>query len=350
MDCGAGHGYCNEGQKCSRDGKHCIAQNTVDCGSHFCGPGMQCGSNNSCLAQGAVDCGGGRSCPAGDICLKGGAECITPAALAQRVEAEKAAKRQAQEIKQQQASCVAAAPKSISSNDIFLWRMMCDPQQDQPARSLAAIALGLDPNRIGLAAKATQPQGIVFNQQQFDNLKNNIVTLTPQKGPSTTTKTTSQKGEQLYVPAPSFHTLPATSAQSQNLWGRIGRAVDFANNAASTDPNFKSGASDIAVEGTGCAAGAVVGALAGGVGAGPGCLAGAALAGGAYTAGQAVAEGIKDLTQHGATTSATEAAQQMLEFVADKGSDKIPVSSTVKVAGSWGTYFLYGFYNNSSGP
>ncbi len=99
-DCG-NKTFCNEGLKCSRDGKHCLAEGAVDCGSHFCNPGQKCGSNNSCLMQDAADCGGGRSCPAGNVCVNGGAECLTPAALAERAAAEKKAALEKAELEKQ---------------------------------------------------------------------------------------------------------------------------------------------------------------------------------------------------------------------------------------------------------
>jgi hypothetical protein len=52
---------------------------------------MKCGSGNQCLVQNSIDCGGGRSCPAGNVCVNGGAECLTPAAIAERAAAEKQA-------------------------------------------------------------------------------------------------------------------------------------------------------------------------------------------------------------------------------------------------------------------
>ena len=97
VDCGNG-ASCPAGNKCSRDGTHCISQDTVDCSSHFCSPGQKCGSNNSCLMQDAVDCGGGRSCPTGKVCVNGGAECLTPAALAERAAAQKQAAQEKAEL------------------------------------------------------------------------------------------------------------------------------------------------------------------------------------------------------------------------------------------------------------
>jgi hypothetical protein len=108
VDCGNG-ASCPSGNKCSRDGKHCIAQDAVDCGSHFCSPGMRCGSGNQCLVQGAVDCGGGRSCPSGKVCVSGGSECLTREELTQRAVDEKRqkdeaeAKRKAEERAKQEA-------------------------------------------------------------------------------------------------------------------------------------------------------------------------------------------------------------------------------------------------------
>lgn len=75
-------------------GNQCLAHDALDCGGgHSCSTGMKCGSKYQCLARDDVDCGGGRSCPAGNVCLNGGSECMTPAALAERAEAQKEAAR-----------------------------------------------------------------------------------------------------------------------------------------------------------------------------------------------------------------------------------------------------------------
>jgi hypothetical protein len=87
-DCGNGSS-CSAGNKCSRNGQHCLSQDTVDCGSFFCNAGMKCGSGNKCLALTAVDCGGGKSCSAGTLCIRGGAECLTRQEIADRAAAEK---------------------------------------------------------------------------------------------------------------------------------------------------------------------------------------------------------------------------------------------------------------------
>ena len=100
-DCGNGSS-CPAGNKCARDGKHCLAQDTVDCGNHFCSSGQKCGSGNACLAQGEVDCGGGRTCPAGNVCVKGTPGCMTRAALAERAAEEAALAKRLKELPGQQ--------------------------------------------------------------------------------------------------------------------------------------------------------------------------------------------------------------------------------------------------------
>jgi hypothetical protein len=70
VDCGNG-GSCPAGNKCSRDGKHCISQDTVDCGNHFCNAGSRCGSGNQCLAASAADCGNGTHCDNGRCSFNG---------------------------------------------------------------------------------------------------------------------------------------------------------------------------------------------------------------------------------------------------------------------------------------
>jgi hypothetical protein len=104
-DCGAGKGYCSDG-KCSRDGNRCLAQDAVDCGAFSCRAGSKCGSGNQCLASSDIDCGGGKSCPAGNFCVKGGAECLTQQQIAKRAEDEKKQKaddaRRANEVREAQ--------------------------------------------------------------------------------------------------------------------------------------------------------------------------------------------------------------------------------------------------------
>lgn len=96
VDCGT-HSkiYCNAGSKCSRDGKRCMDVGAVDCGSFSCGSERKCGSGNQCLAKDAVDCGKGKSCPVGNVCVKGGVECLTPQEVASRSAAETKAKSDA---------------------------------------------------------------------------------------------------------------------------------------------------------------------------------------------------------------------------------------------------------------
>jgi hypothetical protein len=116
-DCG-NKTFCNNGLKCSRNGKSCLTQDAVDCGSHSCAAGMKCGTNNQCLSRDAVDCGGGRSCPAGNVCLQGGAECISPANLAARVEAEKQRKIAEAEARKREAVAKAALDKQLKQQAI----------------------------------------------------------------------------------------------------------------------------------------------------------------------------------------------------------------------------------------
>jgi|SoiMethySBSTD1v2_1073268.scaffolds.fasta_scaffold02180_12 hypothetical protein len=87
-DCGNGRS-CPGESKCARSGQKCLPKDTVDCGSFFCAAGGKCGSGNKCLAENAVDCGGGRACPRGTLCVRGGAECLSREEIAQRAAAEK---------------------------------------------------------------------------------------------------------------------------------------------------------------------------------------------------------------------------------------------------------------------
>lgn len=79
-DCGNGTS-CSAGNKCTRDGRHCIPQNTVDCGSHFCAAGSTCGSGNQCIAAGASDCGNGNSCGPGEKCSWSTKSCLPQDAM-----------------------------------------------------------------------------------------------------------------------------------------------------------------------------------------------------------------------------------------------------------------------------
>ena len=135
-DCGNG-ASCPAGNKCSRNGQKCLAQDTVDCGSFFCNAGAKCGSGNKCLAMTDVDCGGGRSCRSGTVCVKGGEECLTRGQIAERraterrkaeekvrrLKEEKEAtewvkrerERQAREVAQRQREEVAARQREIET-------------------------------------------------------------------------------------------------------------------------------------------------------------------------------------------------------------------------------------------
>lgn len=86
-DCGNGSS-CPSDNKCSRDGKHCIPKDAVDCGDHFCKEGYKCGSGEQCLVTDAVDCGKGNSCAAGYVCRKEGG-CATREQLAAELDAKR---------------------------------------------------------------------------------------------------------------------------------------------------------------------------------------------------------------------------------------------------------------------
>jgi hypothetical protein len=74
VDCGTG--YCNPGQVCTSNG-HCMPAANSECGDHSCNPGYHCGSRNNCMQNGTTDCGNGASCPAGNKCARNGAHCIS---------------------------------------------------------------------------------------------------------------------------------------------------------------------------------------------------------------------------------------------------------------------------------
>ena len=133
-DCGNG-GSCSGGKKCSQDRKHCLDQNTVDCGSHFCEAGNRCGSNNSCLERSAVDCGNGKSCGQGQLCRPGGG-CATPEQLA----AEQAAEQEK-------------------------WRVAAEEKREEVARQKAAMLEGIQEAKEAARLKQEERQRLIAQQK-----------------------------------------------------------------------------------------------------------------------------------------------------------------------------------------
>lgn len=74
------------------------------------------------------------------------------------------------------------------------------------------------------------------------------------------------------------------------------------------------------------------------------------VAGKALTAvqtGESIQAGITDINRHKSDITIANAAKAGAEYYADKGSDLVPVSSALKVGGSYSTYFLYAFFTNA---
>jgi hypothetical protein len=223
-------------------------------------------------------------------------------------------------------------------------------------REIAAIALGADSSNFkpginsGITSSPhTAARSLTPVQLQF--LKENSVVLTPPpKIANNRTATTVVDNATVAVTGFSRVVQPV---QSPDLMTRLGDALKFANNSVGDDPNFHAGVKELTITGAIAGVGCVVGgglAAAGslGVAALPGCVGGAELFTSVYGAGSfgiSVANGVLDLGQHQYGKAATEAVQTAAEQFADQA----PVggmSSMIKAGGSWGTYFLYGFYNN----
>jgi len=94
---------------------------------------MKCGTGNQCLARDAVDCGGGKSCPAGNVCVKGGAECQTPAELAEQA-AER--KREAEE----KAAAIKAAKEQAAAEKIAAQKAAAEKAAADKAAAAKAAA------------------------------------------------------------------------------------------------------------------------------------------------------------------------------------------------------------------
>src|SRR5665213_1405882 len=270
-----------------------------------------------------------------------------------------------------------APAKMQPTEDQRLRNVMADTSQPIANRKLAAIALGLDPatidpvsakpieigkavvigTPISIGAPANtggpqQPTG-TFSAKQIQFLRDNSVTLSaltspaqasPKAGASMTTAPSS--------PVTGFNrTIP--KADDSNLLDRLSRGVKFANDSVKTDANFKEVIKGIvitgAAAGTGCIIGAGVGLLAGGVTAIPGCAVGASYATAVYGGvdiGVALAKGVNDIGDKQYGSAAARAAQTAADQFADATPSLPGVSSTLKAGGSWGTYFIYGFYTD----
>jgi chemotaxis protein histidine kinase CheA len=273
-------------------------------------------------------------------------------------------------LKGDQAKCQSALLSRYGSSNAYVISIFCDPNQDITVRKIAAYGIGIDPNLVGLSSQSAQANGgpkagpRSFSADQLKFLRDNVATLAPR---STSTKNV-PVAPPSFLPITAnvtgFRAPPVDTTQPNDVWSRLERAAAFANSAAATDPNFKEGIADlkkaILVEGAGCAAGALVGAVTTlGIGIGAGCYGGAVLASQAatyadYTAN--VATGINAIHRRKLDITLPEAAKDTAEYFADKGSDYIPggdlvpISPIVKAGGSWITYFGYAFYNNVPGP
>jgi hypothetical protein len=468
-DCGAGKGYCNEGNKCSRDGERCLSQDAVDCGTYTCNSESKCGSGNKCLARTDVDCGGGRSCNAGYLCVRGGAECLTSQQLADRAAAEKrqkeeetarrkreAEERQAAERrrieeqreaarlkeeerkreiarKQEEAEAERRAVAEAKRQAVEEAKRKAEEAARQKATTVQSPAgpcaqVISKPVSIGSATTIATPTDITTALKQaqeiYDRINSGATVAKPATGrtptqsgaapigslapnkqspnncytftPTADALQISQGGKligaltpiqlkflaansvSLTPPYPSAANPPPSAPvanigratatitgfssaklpnQTTNLWNRVGNALQFANKSVADDPNFRAAAMDLrmtaAIAGIGCIVGGAVGAGAGaGVAALPGCIGGAEFFTGVYGAGSAgiaVADGLLDIFQHQYGKGVTEVAQTAAENFADNPSPLGGIASGIDIGGSWGTYFLYGVYNNVPG-
>lgn len=231
IDCGNG-GSCPSDKKCSRDLKHCIPTDIVDCGDHFCNPGRKCGSGTQCLASDSVDCGKGKSCTAGYVCRKGGG-CATREELAAEYAAEQKRKKEEAEKKEEERKRKIAEQKAkdeakrqtkaeqnaaskfakITSGSASQTKMtgrqasdtldyklfetyLNDPKQPPVARRLAGAVLGKDVPEIQVAAPtngaslALRPP-VPFQTTQSDRTFA-ITTLSSGKTPLVSRQTISQ--------------------------------------------------------------------------------------------------------------------------------------------------------------
>lgn len=174
VDCGNGTA-CRGGQRCSRDGRHCLSQNDIECGSRICSHGATCGSGDQCLAKGDVDCGSGRSCPAGHTCRNGGISCVSPQELAQeRKRRDELARkdleqRRLKDTEQQRAATLKS-------------------QQNCTLSKIEAIARGQNPDATacgpgvtGQGTSSSTPQADRQWQEQLQALRRNAVTLHPEQ-------------------------------------------------------------------------------------------------------------------------------------------------------------------------
>ncbi len=246
-----------------------------------------------------------------------------------------------------------------------------------PAGNAGAPAAAVNQNPAGAAESSGQ--ALKLNA----DVKTDIVTLSPTGSmvalPDASATVASNKISSVAsVGAPSTFISPvalgastlvggaigATSpTQAPDLWNRIGNAYTYANAMADNDPNFTRGAADIngtikAIEG-GVKAGWAIGGPDGAI---AGAIVGAKINGVMGNVQEAKSI-FGDIAQGNASGAIREAVVVGEDKVVDKGSDMLfnaatagagvasPISlaSAMRVDASWGTYFLVGFFNSSSG-
>lgn len=214
-------------------------------------------------------------------------------------------------------------------------------------------APGTASSNAATSSRAVEPTTTpVLSSTQIEFLRANAVSLTP---PSALLTSSSPQNFNPQPVAPASFTVGAAGVADTNIWDRVQNGVSFANSSAVTDPNFKAGVQGDAITvGVGCAVGAAAGAGVGlGVGGIPGCLAGAAAATaivGAATTGWQIGQSIVDVAQNRNAQGIRQAVETGVQFAADSPSKVGGIVSSVQIAGSWSTYFVYGFYNNLTGP
>lgn len=228
------------------------------------------------------------------------------------------------------------------------------PSLSPPAGSGLSNANGPAPSA---ASSANPPKNAspALSSAQIAFLRANSVSLAPQSmsssGNSLGKSTNNFTGQP--VAPPSFTAVPPGHADA-SIWDRLQNGVSFANSTAVNAPTFKAGVQDAetaaAVAGIGCAVGAAAGAVVGlGVGGIPGCGLGAVAAtaiAGAATTGWQLGQSIMDVAQNHSAQGIAQAVQTGAQNFADSKSPVGGIVPTIEIAGTWGTYFMAGFYYN----
>jgi hypothetical protein len=340
--------------------------------------------------------------------VQGGSQCLTREQLAEQVATEKHQKIElqqwqkqttdtgkwlqqqlAQESKEEEANRIASMRAMLRLQNLARgaearWNpqrianrerrssLPCEPAiviLDHIAKGISdsspSCPAGLVPQTPSAPAPQAQQSSSAQPQQRTISLNpdlKDIATLAP-VAPPQRPKPQASSTKSFEPAQPDFVSIPGSN--SAGIWNRLGTAVSAANQDVKNDPNFNEGKKDLeaaaAVSGVGCAVGAVLAGGAGGaatVGAGAipaalaGCAAGATAANaaaGVVETGYSIAETADQVVKKDYAQAVGQTVTQVVADVADEATKKIPVTSTLQVAGSWGTYFLYNFYTGTPG-